>query len=133
MGDWISRFVLLAAGDAAPKAPAPAAGDGGGMGPFFTFFPLIVVGVLFYFILILPQRREKQKQDQLLKALKKNDRVVTIGGIVGTIVNIEPDSRLVTVRVDDERNTRLVFLRSAIQGPYAGDGQEQPTVKETTS
>jgi preprotein translocase subunit YajC len=128
MGDWAMRLLLLAAD--APQAPAPAH-PAEGTSAFFTFFPLIVVGVLLYFILILPQRRERQKQDQVLKALKKNDRVVTIGGMVGTIVNIEPDSKCVTLRVDD--NTRLVFLRSAIQGPYTGDGKEEPSVKETSS
>lgn len=129
MGDLAERFLLLAAD--APQAPAPGGGDGSGS-MFTMMIPLLVIGVLFYFLLFLPQKRERQKQDQLLKSLKKNDCVVTIGGIVGTIVNIEPDGKVVTLRVDDERNTRMVFLRTAIQGPYAG-GKEEPSVKATTN
>jgi hypothetical protein len=48
---------------------------------------------------------------------------------VGTIVNITPDSKVVTLRVDD--NTRMVFLRSAIQGPFTE--KEEPAAKETAN
>ena len=51
--------------------------------------------------------------DDLLKSLKKNDRVVTIGGIIGTVANVTPDGKEVTLKVDD--NTRLKMLRSSIQ------------------
>ena len=85
--------------------------------------PLLLIVVLFYFLLIRPQRREQAKRDDLLRALKKNDRVVTIGGIIGTIANIAPDSKEVTLKVDD--NTRLRMLRSAIQTVLRDD--EAPT------
>ena len=88
-------------------------------------FPLMIAA--FYFLLIRPQKREREKQDQTLKALKKNDRVVTIGGIIGTIANIEPDSKVVTLRVND--STRMDFLRSAIQGPYA-EAKDEPSLKD---
>jgi preprotein translocase subunit YajC len=125
MGVLAGRFLLLAAD--APKPAAPGAGgDGGSFGAFMV--PLFLIAIIFYFLLVRPQKRERQKQDQLLKALKKNDRVVTIGGIVGTIVNIEPESKVVTLKIDD--NTRMIFLRSAIQGPFA-DAKEEPSLKES--
>ena len=93
-----------------------------------SLLPFAFMFVIFYFLLIRPQKREREKQDQLLKALKKNDRVVTIGGIVGTIANIEPEGDLVTLKVDD--NTRMVFLRSAIQRPYTAP-KEEPSLKES--
>jgi preprotein translocase subunit YajC len=113
----------------AQEAPAgqrqPTAGESFlSMAPMFLF-----IAVLFYFLLIRPQQRERQRQDQVLKALKNNDRVVTVGGAVGTIVNITPDSKVVTLRVDD--NTRMVFLRSAIQGPFTE--KEEPAAKETAN
>ena len=111
------------------RTPGPAGKDGGGS-IIAMMGPLVLIIVFFYFLLFLPQKRERKKQESILKALKKNDRVVTIGGVVGTIVNIEPDSPLVTLRVDD--NTRMVFLRSAIQRPYS-DSKEEPSLKETTS
>ena len=125
MSDLGGRFLLLAAD--APKPAAP--GADGGSGGFLSFMaPLFLIAIIFYFLLVRPQKRERQKQDQLLKALKKNDRVVTIGGIVGTIVNIEPESKVVTLKIDD--NTRMIFLRSAIQGPFA-EGKEEPSLKES--
>ncbi len=130
MADWAMRLLVLAA-DAAPTDGAGGAADQASGNSFvqLLFFP-IVIGVLFYFLLFLPQKRERKKQDELLKGLKKNDRVVTVGGVVGTIVNIEPDSKVVTLRVDD--NTRMQFLRTAIQGPYS-DAKEEPATKESTN
>jgi preprotein translocase subunit YajC len=127
MGDLVGQFLLLAAD--ARKAPAPGANAEGGANPFISFMvPLFFVAIIFYFLLVRPQKREREKQDSILKGLKKNDRVVTIGGVVGTIVNIEPDSDTVTIKVDD--NTRMVFLRSAIQRPYAA-AKEEPSLKES--
>jgi preprotein translocase subunit YajC len=126
MGDLVEHFLLLAA--AAPKTPAAGGATDGGASGFLSFMaPLFLIAVIFYFLLVRPQKREREKQNNLLKALKKNDRVVTIGGVVGTIVNIEPEGKVVTLKVDD--NTRMVFLRSAIQGQYA-EAKEEPALKE---
>jgi preprotein translocase subunit YajC len=103
MSDWISTLLLLA--EDAPQKPPQAEG-------WTMFVPLVAVAVLFYFMLIRPQRREQNSRQAMLQALKKNDRVVTIGGIIGTVVNIS-DGDEITLRVDD--NTRLRFMRSAIQ------------------
>ena len=122
MGECLLQGLLLAA-DPPPAQPGAASPPD----MLTMFFPLLAIGVIFYFVLLRPQQRERKKQDQMLKALKKNDRVVTIGGVVGTIVNIEPDSKVVTLRVDD--NTRIVFLRSAIQGAYV-DVKDAASTKE---
>jgi preprotein translocase subunit YajC len=111
MSDWISTLLLLA--EEAPKK-APQA-DGWTM-----FVPLVAVAVLFYFMLIRPQKREQNNRQSMLRALKKNDRVVTIGGIIGTVVNIS-DGDEITLRVDD--NTRLRFMRSAIQRVLTADNE----------
>jgi len=126
MWDSLGRTLLLAV----DPAPAPPGGGGGG-GPegILSFaFPLLMIVVIFYFIMFRPQQREKKKADEMLKALKKNDRVVTIGGIIATIANIEPGSDVVTLKLDD--NTRVDFLRSAIQRPWSE--KEAPAAKETT-
>jgi preprotein translocase subunit YajC len=125
MGDLVEHFLLLAAD--APKAAAPGAGAEGAGGMIGFIAPLFLIAIIFYFLLIRPQKREREKQDQTLKALKKNDRVVTIGGIIGTIANIEPESKVVTLRVND--STRMDFLRSAIQGPYA-EAKDEPSLKD---
>ena len=110
MIDWTTVVTLLAE---AEKAPANDGGGGGG-GGFSQMLPaMVIIAVIWYFLLLRPQKREQAKRDQLLKELKKNDRVVTIGGIIGTIANVTPDGKEVTLKVDD--NTRLKMLRSSIQ------------------
>ena len=91
-------------------------GNGGGLtsSVWFQLWPFLIIGVLFYFMLIAPERRKRKEMDALLANIKKNDQVVTIGGICGTVVNASPNSTFVTIRVDDGNNTRLKVLRSAI-------------------
>lgn len=79
------------------------------------FLPFIAIGLFFYFILLRPQQAEQRRRKELLTMLKKNDKVVTTGGMIGTIADISSDGTRVTLRVDD--NTRIKFLRSAIQEP----------------
>jgi preprotein translocase subunit YajC len=106
MIDWLAALCLAA--DKAKEQP------GSPLGPLL--FPMVVIGFLWYFLLFRPQRREQQRRQDVLKALKKNDRVVTIGGIIGTIASMSQDGQDVTIKVDD--NTRIRMLRSSIQGPY---------------
>lgn len=105
MSSWIV-FAVLLADEAAP----PQQGN-----PFGALLvPMVMVGLLWFFIILRPQRREQAERDRMLNALKKNDRVVTIGGIVGTVAQTlgEKDAEVV-LKVDD--NTRIRFLRSSIQ------------------
>ncbi|MCB9836350.1 MAG: preprotein translocase subunit YajC [Phycisphaera sp.] len=78
------------------------------------FLPLIAVMFLvMIFLSGRAQRAERKKKDALLSALKKHDRVQTIGGVLGTITEIKGDE--VILRIDDANNTRMHFARSAIQ------------------
>ena len=80
---------------------------------FLQFAPFVLIAVMFYFMMLRPQQRERQIRESMLKALKKNDRVVTIAGILGTVANLTPDGKEVMVKVDD--NVKLRMLRSSIQ------------------
>lgn len=81
--------------------------------PFWlSMLPFLVIFLLLFPIVIWPQRKEQQKRDSLLTSLKKNDRVVTIGGIIGSVANISTDGKEITLKVDD--NTRIKFTRTAI-------------------
>ncbi len=83
--------------------------------PWMQFLPFIAIGLFFYFILLRPQQAEQRRRKELLNQLKKNDKVVTTGGMIGTIADISADGSRVTLKVDD--NTRIKFLRSAILEP----------------
>jgi len=88
----------------------PPPGGEGGAGTLFSFLPLVAIIAIFYFLILRPQRRKQQETQKMLSALRKGDRVVTIGGIHGVIQGIRENS--VIVKVDE--NTKLEFSRSAI-------------------
>lgn len=83
--------------------------EGGNDMTIFLVQMMLIFGI-FYFLLLRPQAKERQRHDQMLKALKKGDEIVTNGGIIGKVVHVE-ETRL-TVRTGD--NTRLTVDRSRI-------------------
>lgn len=113
----LSATWLLAAGD--DKGAQGAEG-------LMMFAPLIAIGIVFYFLLLRPQRKEQASREAMLAALKKNDKVLTIGGVIGSVANISSDGQEVTLKVDD--NTRIKFIRSSIQRVLSSEGDgEKPS------
>lgn len=78
--------------------------------PVANFIPIILIFVIFYFLLIKPQQKKQKEHQEMIKNLKKNDQVVTSGGIHGTIVNLK--DRSITLRVDD--NCRMEVQKEAV-------------------
>ncbi|HIU15397.1 MAG TPA: preprotein translocase subunit YajC [Candidatus Ventricola intestinavium] len=76
------------------------------------FVPLILIFVVFWFVLIRPQRKKDKEAKEMLKNLKVGDRICTIGGIYGTIIKIKDE--VLTVEVG-EAKTQLMFARWAIR------------------
>ncbi|HEY8345110.1 MAG TPA: preprotein translocase subunit YajC [Bacillota bacterium] len=74
------------------------------------FLPMILVFVIFWFILIMPQRKQQKQRQAMLDALKKGDKVITIGGIHGEILEIDGDD--LRLRIGDK--VEIKILRSAI-------------------
>jgi preprotein translocase subunit YajC len=101
---------------------AQAAPDIGGM-----MFPLLLGFALVYFMIIRPQKREQDEREQMHAALKKNDRVLTTGGIIGTIFAIKDDE--ITLKVDDK--VKIKFAKTAII-KVLGAEAETPPEPETT-
>jgi preprotein translocase subunit YajC len=77
-------------------------------------WPIIAIAFLFYFLLIRPQRREQSQREAMLAGLKKNDHVITIGGIRGVVTNIRREVDEVTIKVDEATNTKLRVTVGAI-------------------
>ena len=117
-----AKSAPAAAQDKPSEKPAPAA-NGAGEGdqekqetpPISPMWLIIGFGLIFYFIVLAPQKKAKKKQQALVDSLKKHDRVVTIGGIVGTIVSIDTANEEVVLEVGPD--TQLRLLRRSIQGP----------------
>ena len=93
---------------------APAENGGGGIG---AFLPLILIVLVFYLFFIRPQMKKQKKLRQYRESLKKGDRVITIGGIHGKIV--EEQERSFTIEVED--GNRLRIEKSAVAMDGASD------------
>jgi preprotein translocase subunit YajC len=77
-------------------------------------WPLLAIGLLFWFLLLRPQQQERKRRQSLLSGLKKNDRVVTVGGIYGVVSNVDREHDEVTMRVDEAANVKLRVTVSSI-------------------
>ena len=91
-------------------AIALQAAPGGGGAGLAIAIQIAAFGLIFWFLLIRPQRRAAQRHRDMISSLQRNDEVVTDGGIIGTIVHINDDR--VTLRTGE--NTRIVVIRSKI-------------------
>ena len=94
-----------------------------GANPLVSFIPLIAMLAIFYFILVLPMKKKQQKVQAFLAALKEGDRIVTSGGMFGTITKIKDDA----VQVQIAQNVKVDVSRAAIVG-YQG----QPPVESNS-
>ena len=85
-------------------------GEGGG-GLVSFLLPLVVIFAIFYFLIMRPQKKRQQEHESMVEALKKGDKIVTIGGIHGTVTQVDDDSVLAQV---DAGSTKLRFDKNAI-------------------
>jgi len=98
-------------------ATQQVAGSAGFLG---TIVPFLLIIVIFYFFLIRPQNKKQKETEKMLNALKKGDKVITIGGIHGVISSVK--EKTVIVKVDD--NTKIEFNRSAISSKEMSDEEK---------
>ena len=84
---------------------------------------VIMIAVMFYMMFIAPDRRKRAEHNTMLENMKKNDQVVTIGGIKGTITNVKGDE--VTIRIDESNNTRIRVQKSAISRIDMGESTDK--------
>ena len=119
-----SHALLLAQDAAGPPlagegvATPPGGANGTGQAPppagdsalLFMFLPIVLLMILFS---VFGQRKEKKRRDALYNSMKKHDRVRTIGGVIGAIVEVKSDT--VVLKVDESSNTRMTFSRDAVQ------------------
>lgn len=97
-------FSLLFAAGTAPVAEGPSM--------LQAFLPLIIIFVLFYFMFIIPNKKEQKKHQEILKALKQGDKVITSGGIVGIIDKINETEDIIRIRSGE--NTLINIKRNYI-------------------
>jgi len=99
--------VMAAAGQATTGTTAATKGSGFDMLPI-----IIIVMVLFYILVIMPQKKSQKQTESMRNTIKAGDRVKSIGGIYGTVTAVDTTNDIVTVQVD--RNVKIDFDRNAI-------------------
>lgn len=92
----------MAGRPANPDAPPPPA--------WVQWFPIVFMIIVFYFLLIRPQSKQRKERELMMNALKKGDRIATTGGLIATVVNVAPD--VVEVKLNEE--TKVKIRRSAV-------------------
>jgi len=104
----------------------PLAADSGGSSALGLLLPLVLMGAIFYFLLIRPQQRRQRSQRDLLQSLDVGDEVVTIGGLHGVIRRIDDE----TVTIEAAPGVDLKFLRGAIARKLVEEPEYQPSEDE---
>ena len=107
------------------QATAPSAADGGGeQAPGLFGNPLIMfalMGLIFWFVLIAPERKNRKRHQEMLGALKKGDLVMTTSGMYGKVVEVKDD----VVVLQASEGVRLRFARAAVQSTLEGDAKAE--------
>ena len=115
------------------EAWAQAGGGGGGSDFLIQLFPLILIFVVFYFLLIRPQQAKVKAQREMLGGVKRGDRVVTGGGIIGLVTKVISDNEIqvelaegVRVRIIKQTITDIVSRGESVRGAKDAEEDEKP-------
>jgi preprotein translocase subunit YajC len=101
----------------------PQGGNGGGGSMFSTVIMFSLIILIFYFMILRPQQKRQKDRQKLLDAVKKGDKVITAGGLHGTVVGLE--DKTVLIQVAD--NVKMKFETTAISAVTSTDGSEGKT------
>ena len=117
--NWLFGITSALAEQAGTAGEAAAEGAEQAMSPVAALLqmllPLVLMGLVFYFMLIRPQRKKDKKVKEMLNNLKPGDRVTTIGGIYGTIVNIKDQTITLAIGQKNAQPTEMTVARWAIR------------------
>jgi preprotein translocase subunit YajC len=114
-----------------PFLAQDAAPQGGGSGPLIM---MVLMFAMMYFLIIRPQRRQRQEHEAKIKSLRSGDKIVTAGGILGTITNVKASTVIVRiaegVRVELDKGSVATVLSKADEPEEPAAASEEPTVEE---
>ncbi len=95
------------------QTTSPSAAPGGGAGALFL--PAVMIAMVIFMLLSArsQKKRETREREGMFGRLAKNDRVLTVGGVIGTVLTVKDNE--VVLKVDETTNTKMTFVKSAIQ------------------
>ncbi|UKV16510.1 preprotein translocase subunit YajC [Thalassospiraceae bacterium SW-3-3] len=114
-------------------AYAQAAGGAGGADMLTSFLPLILIFVVFYFLLIRPQQKKQKEHKAMLAAVRRGDKIVTAGGLIGTVAKVVGDDEL---SVEIAEGVKVKVARGMVSTvlsktePAKGDDKDEDDAKE---
>ena len=119
------------------QAWAQGAGAGGGSDFLVQLFPLVLIFIVFYFLLIRPQQSKMKQQKEMLAGVKRGDRVVTGGGFIGLVTKVIGDNELqveiadgVRVRILKQTITDIVTRGESVRGGKESDEDDKPMLPQ---
>jgi preprotein translocase subunit YajC len=122
------------------QAWAQGAGAGGGSDFLVQLFPLVLIFIVFYFLLIRPQQTKMRQQKEMLAGVKRGDRVVTGGGIIGLVTKVIGENELqvelaegVRVRVIKQTITDILTRGESVRGAKESDDDEKPMLPQPSA
>jgi preprotein translocase subunit YajC len=116
--DQAAQTTLEPGDPGANPQPAPAPGW---LQTLYSLGPLILIFIVFYFFIIGGNRRKEKERAALISNLSRGDRVTTIGGIIGNVVDASGDE--VVLKIDENNNTKIRITRSAVASVSKGEGR----------
>ena len=87
-----------------------------------SFLPFILIMVILYFFMLRPQAQKQKQKEEMVNNLNKGDKVVTMGGIIGTVSGFKEKGKLITLKVD--HNTTITLNKSAVAGLSGENSQD---------
>lgn len=115
----LNSIMLWMGGNPAPGSPAP--------NPLVQFIPFILIIVIIYFMMIRPQKKRQQEHEKLVTGLAKGDKVVTVGGLHGTVQSTK--EKTVIVKIAD--NVKVEIERTAVSTVVPSGKAEEVSTEET--
>ncbi len=112
-----------------PAAYAQSAGGGGAGSSLMSFLPFIGVFVIMYFLMIRPQQQKQKQLQNELKTLRRGDRIVTSGGIIGIVQKSRDDSQEIEVEIAP--NVRVMVLRNTVSTVLTSTAKPANDVADT--
>ena len=117
----------------APPATDPNAVDpnaGAGPNPMNFLFPVAIILMLGYFMLVRPEKKKQSLHKEMLQNLKKNDRVITVGGIKGIVAGVQREANEATVTIDESTGTKIRVTLDSIARVEGGKSDKAEDEKK---
>ena len=110
LGSLATFFVMFAQAAAAPAPPGAKSEPS----LLTQLLPFSAVPIIFYLLLIRPQQQQEKKRREMMDKLKKNDKVLTLSGMYGTVISVDESGDRVQLRLDDDGKLKVTFTRASI-------------------